>query len=1806
MKQIFQYINNKTLLVNVIFILLFILSFNSYSQDCIITSKANDILPDKLCAPVSLSWEITYRGVNDGGIPVQIEVDWDDDNPAERINATNTNANPSVREWQITINHTYPDNGNKCNYNPFANLVVNGVVCSSSIQEQSVTVWDKDDENGGIVEITPPVFYVCVGDSGRVRFQDITTFNCVPPNENDVPNENTRWTQWIYGTDYNIANVKVNEQVRAYPYSGNIEEHTGPVNSPTNPNIFTLPVTSPQTATAGQYFEVTLNYWNYCNPYPDSLPITTTARIEIVDYPDATITPAGPFCANHSSVHLHAATIGGTWSGDGITNASSGRFKPSNAGAGDHIITYTVTNASGCAGVDTVIITVWALPSINILPSTNAEVCPNDTLFIDGNVTAGSGSITTHLWTGDVSHLDLTNVQTPHFTSSNQGAFNFTYKVTDSNNCSVSDNMIVSVNPVSANILPNPAEVCADADLIINGNPSGGTGNYISHTWTGDVGFINQTDIQQPTFSSSIPGDYHLTYFVADSKGCTGIDSTIVTVYENPIANAGANDSICGTLYNLHAISSIGTGTWTLSAGVGNTNFSDINDSLSSFSVDSFGSYTLKWKEIYQSLCADSSEVDITFIEVPNSNAGLTDTICGLTYQLKAISSVGIGTWSKISGAGNVSFQSQNSDTTNVNVDAFGSYVFQWKEENDFNCSDSSRVTINFDLVPSPDFSPTSIDDCSGFSITYTNTSIGANSYLWNFGDGETSNLETPSHIFTNNNSTDTTFNITLTTESIYGCVDSINHTVTVHPIPESNYSFDNSADCSPLNLNFTENANGFETLIWDFDDGSPLDTVNNTNHTFINDTTFIQYFNVKLIAISEDNCKDTAMGWVTVYPNPTYDFSISPSSACNPQNANLLAMPGASVYEWGFGDGTSTTGAFNLSHEYSYLSNNDTTFTVNLKTTSFFGCTDSTQKNIILHPKPNAEFTVDTTSGCTPFNINISNTSTNSDFYYWNYGDGNQDSVSNNNFTHQFINGISSYMLNTIRLISETQFGCKDTFEITTTTFPEVISAFLCDTVGCSPLTILFTNQSIGATSYDWNFGDGHTSTNTNSVSNEFLNVSNSDTTFTASLKTTSTYGCTDSTIQNILIHPKPNAEFIVDTTSSCTPFNINITNTSTNADFYYWNYGDGNQDSTNANNFIHQFVNDVSSAVDNDIVLITETQFGCKDTFEITTTTFPEVISAFLCDTVGCSPLTILFTNQSIGATSYEWIFEDNNISSLSNPIHQYTNLQLHDTTYVAKLISTNLYLCTDTFIQQILVYPKPQASFNMSDSVICSPQTIEFTNLSTGVDNSEWNFGDGNTTTNNFTHITHEFSNSQGTPNYYDISLNVSNNYGCNDEYQKQIIVYPAIIANFVSESEGCSPLNIDFYNQSVGAESYMWNFGDASTSTIFNPSHIFVNNSINDTTFHLTLVANSQYNCVDSISKNINVYPTPESNFSATPISQVFPSSTVYLQNLSNTGFWDYIWDFDDGSTSNMTDPNQHQYQSTGTYKISLIVRGFHCSDTSYNEIRIIPGSPIADFDSSAQGCQPLFVQFNNKSVNATEYEWNFGDGTYSAQENPEHTFADTGTFFVSLKAIGYGETDEISNAIITVYPKPTALFAVSPDKVYLPNEYINCFNRSVGASLYMWHFGNGDSSSVENPKYVYEKVGIYSISLTAWSDKNCVDSLIKPNLIEALDGGSISFPNAFTPNPDSQTDPRYDMHDFTNDVFFPIFQGVEDYHLEIYNRWGELLFVSDDLNIGWNGYYHGKLCKQDVYVWKVTGTLSNGEPFVKLGDLTLLR
>lgn len=243
---------------------------------------------------------------------------------------------------------------------------------------------------------------------------------------------------------------------------------------------------------------------------------------------------------------------------------------------------------------------------------------------------------------------------------------------------------------------------------------------------------------------------------------------------------------------------------------------------------------------------------------------------------------------------------------------------------------------------------------------------------------------------------------------------------------------------------------------------------------------------------------------------------------------------------------------------------------------------------------------------------------------------------------------------------------------------------------------------------------------------------------------------------------------------------------------------------------------------------------------------------------------------------------------------------------------------------------------------------------------------------------------------------------------------------------------------------------------------------------------------------------------------------------------------------------------------------------------------------------ANGCSPLEAEFSNESLNAEEYFWDFGDGTISTEENPNHEYTEPGSYTAYVVAIDDDACIPEDTAFITieVYDYPDADFSFAPDPASL-YQFIEFSDLSVDAEDWVWSFGDGTGSTSQNPTHQYPTPGIFTICLSVFNEFGCMDSVCDE--IEIIETSILDAPNAFSPNGDG-----------INDIYLPVNFGMKEFEIKIYNRWGQLIFYSNDPSIGWDGTYEGKDQEMDTYVYVMSGVGKDETPYYNQGNILLVR
>lgn len=516
-----------------------------------------------------------------------------------------------------------------------------------------------------------------------------------------------------------------------------------------------------------------------------------------------------------------------------------------------------------------------------------------------------------------------------------------------------------------------------------------------------------------------------------------------------------------------------------------------------------------------------------------------------------------------------------------------------------------------------------------------------------------------------------------------------------------------------------------------------------------------------------------------------------------------------------------------------------------------------------------------------------------------------------------------------------------------------------------------------------------------------------------------------------------------------------------------------------------------------------------------------FSQVVASFSASPIsGCAPLVAQFTDLSSGAvTTWSWKFGNSNTSSSKNPATIYSTPGVYSVTLTVTDGAT-----TNTIVKNnyITVYNKPSANFTASSFTACIGQSILLTDATivgsgSTINSWSWDFGDGVTQTANTSTVSHSYS----TAGNYPISVITTDINGCTGTITKNITILVKPIISFTSSPIfSCNtPLNVNFTNTSItsGLVNYHWNFGDGGASSAVSPIHTYTSAG----SYPVTLTIN-QNGCKDSITvPNKVVIQSSNVNFS-TNVSSICLGQVITFTNTSVPSSATSNWNFGNGQTSSLLNPT-YTYTAAGTYTVSLSSIDINsCSGNKTHTITVNP-SPITQFSADTLlACSvPFTVNFKNLSVGASQYKWDFGDGSSSIVQNPIHTFTSTGTFTIKLKTSTVGNvcSDSLTKNNYIIIAPPVANFISNPDSGCIPLPVI--FNNNSTSAVdaitnYIWLYGDGHSSSglTTNPTNTYTTIGVFSPTLIAQTLKGCVDTFICHNCIKtgALPTSSFSIVN----------------------------------------------------------------------------------------------
>ena len=1439
----------------------------------------------------------------------------------------------------------------------------------------------------------------------------------------------------------------------------------------------------------------------------------------------------------------------------------------------------TITNnirlnaSSTCGSFDTTI-------AITIHPSVSSVISVNDNQICSGETVSFSnqsrGDSLRYLWI--FSNGDTSNVFGPHSRTLRNYGKDTTWLITTGYCGSDTSFSVVDVNraPV-AQITQSKDSGCEDLTVLFDNNAPSGS-NY---SWTFTNGNPSVSNSKNNSVVFQTPGN-HSVFLSVDSLGCTSRDTTQVLVFQGPVANfsltplegcSGLEVFITNTSVN----SSSNSYNWVFGNGNADSVFSPSSQVFTNPNPATDSVQEIKLIIQTANGCLDSNSKTVTVNPVPFSSFSLADTAqCESTLNTFINNSLGGNSYTWYFGDGD----SSASVSPTHSYSAAGVYTIQLIVFNSKNCSDTSSQTITVHPNPVAQFVFDSV--CFGQATSFIDSSLfGPVNWKWSFGDGDSSSLQNPLHVYSNHGQ----FNTRLLVHNQFGCSDSLTKTVAVFETPNAHFSY--STSCAKSPIFFTDSSSGNPVKwFWDFDDGN-TDTSQNPSHTFA----VGGIYNVSLIAQNASGCSDTLVAPVSVQTIPQTSFAannVCLGYATSFTNTSVTNLPVAS-YFWDFGNGNFS----NLANpNFQYLASGS--YFVSLTVTNIYGCDSTYTDSVFVYDAPSLSFfSFDTVcaNNATTFQTQFS-----SDILIVDYGDGSIiDSFPSGttSFLHTYSSG-GVYSLS-VKLISLS--GCTDSaiIPVVVTTSPSTHISLIASSF-CIGDSIQFLNNSLNANSYLWNFGDLLGWQPNSSVGINPVYAYQNSGIYSVELIAFSGSSCSDTTLVPLSINILPNTipDFMADTV--CFGNATTFTNLDTNLvplGTYTWDFGDGNF-STGINKTY------TYSAAGNYNVTLTFTNIsGCTSSFTKVVVVSSGSVANFTHDTV-CVGLSTSFSDVSLGnPNSWIWNYGDfSPLDSASGPNAQHAYLS-GGRYFVTLTVFDSISGCSSQATHFVEVLNGAQAIFNVS-SPVCEGTVSNFLNLSSSAGGSittvNWQFGDGDSSS--LVNPTHTYTNT----GVYTVKLSVASNNGCIDEDSSSIIVNSKPVANFGNNSAVCQGnpvLFTDSSSLSFGRiENWYWNFGNGTLDSNQNPTTVFTSAG----TFPVSLQVVSDSGCSDMITKTILISAKPlvDINFSPACVGD-----TVYFTENCSIAIPDSIvnwfWEFGDGNTSTLKNPSHVYLSNNGSYQVKLTVTSsLGCASDSSFTVSLLP---VPNFNYGPEKfayCEKEAVQFYDSSTIALPstivgWEWYFRDGFNSFSQNPIHTYDSAGNYRIKVRITssdGCVYYDSLPAPLI-IYPNPVANFTPVPSvlSVFRPETYLE--NSSTGATNWTWDFGDSTNGFGFNPTHLFPNVvGVYPITQFAYSDFGCVDSITKNIVVK--DEYTLYVPNSFTPEKEFNREFKVYGHE------------IKNFSIKIFNRWGELVYESVYFNKAWDGTHKGEKCPSGVYVYQIIASDPQGNNYKKSGFISLLR
>jgi gliding motility-associated-like protein len=1538
---------------------------------------------------------------------------------------------------------------------------------------------------------------------------------------------------------------------------------TGPngfISSSQNPTI------NPASTAATGTYSISLTDANGCVG-------TGTLSVVVNPLPNVTVNSVA-ICLGQATATL-TANNATSYSWTSGTTPSTGATVTATPGA---TTTYTVTgtDVNGCVNTAVATVTVNPLPVITV--SNTGPYCVAATVQL--NATGG----TTYAWTGPNGFTNATaNPSIANATTAQAGQYDVT--VTDANGCTATGNTTVVVNTALVPAIASNSPVCDQQALNLT------CANGVSWSWTGPNGFTSAT--QNPTINPATPaatGTYSIS--LTDTNGCVGTGTLSVVV--NPLPNVTVNSvAIClgqatATLTANNATSYSWTAGTTPSTGVTVTATPGATTTYTVTGTDANG-------------CVNTAVATVTVNPLPVITVSNTGPYCVAgTIQLNATG----GTTYAWNGPNGFTNATASPSIANATTAEAGQYDVIVTDANGCTATGNTTVVVNTALVPAI-ASNSPICEQQALNLTCAN----GVSWAWTGPNGFTDNTQNP----TINPATPAatgTYSISLTDAN--GCVGTGTLSVVVNPLP--NVTVNSVAICLGQ-ATATLTANNASTYSWS------AGTNSSTGATVTADP--VATTNYTVTGTDINGCVDTAVATVTVNPLPAITVS-NTGPYCVAATIQLNAT-GGTTYAWtgpnGFTNATASPSIANATTaeagQYDVI------------VTDANGCTATGNTTVVV----NTALTPAIASNspiCEQQALNL--TCTNGVSWSWTGPNGFADATQN-----PTINPATPAATGTYSITLTDANGCIGTGTLLVFVNPlpliSVSSATICVTQATATLT------ASGGLNYSWTAG-----VTPNNI--DIVTASPAVTT-TYTVTGTDANGCSDTAIATILVNPLP--VVTVNSPAICPTFTANLT--ANGATTYTWT--SGTTPTTGANV--------IATPASTTQYTVTGTDAnGCVSTAVSTVTVNAQlVVDAGVDDTV-CVGDNISLLASGPAGTTYTW--NPGNLSGASQTIPAAAT-----TTYTVSGIDLNG--CTGSDMVTITV---PAAmvinagGFAATCNGVCDGQLVVLATPNSGPFSTytySWTPNGYNTPSVNGVcagNYSVTVTNNAGCvatttatvtePTAVTASVSATTPASCNNAcdgtatigasggtgaytYTWSSLGVGSLPTNLcagsytctVTDANNCSvPVTVSITqpaaiavainpvaticigqnttltsNASGGNGGYVYTWSGGTT-----PNNTAAVTATPTLSTNYTVSVTDVNGCTAGTATiNVTVNPPLSVTASADVTLCVGQSANMSANASGGNGSYQYNWAT--GTTPGTGQAVSATPGTTVTYTVS-VTDGCGTPAAVDSILVIVNPLPVLTITPAvATGCAPLCLNvYAGSTTPVTSINWVFTDGQVAGNNDSVSVCFNTAGVFggtISVTDANGCQNTFTNNSFVTVYPVPAAEFAFDPQPASEANPLITFTDLSTGATItdWLWTFGNaGDSSStLQNPVFDYGVAGSYNASLVVTSNNGCSDTV---SHLVVIDPEFILYvPNAFSPNDDG-----------VNETFFPKGIGVDtdEYQMWIYDRWGNMIFTTDEWSKGWNGIVQGKdeVVMQDVYVWKIKLKTWKGEKKSYVGHVTVVK